>query len=239
MGEIVSQPVYKRQRFLLDFIRQMDGNVESTDLQQLVFEHNRSNDSSHYDFVSYAFGAYSFRLREDLDILKRDGYIDIKHKDQKLLRVKNMINTQAEQVLFTIGYEGRSVETFINTLVEHDVRLLCDVRKNPLSRKFGFSKGKLEQITQTVGIQYVNIPSLGIDSAKRGSLKTTEDYYRLFEDYTESLMTRKPHLDEVHGLIQTHSRVALMCFEREACMCHRHVIRDYITDSFHIKSVDI
>ena len=47
------------------------------------------------------------------------------------------------------------------------IGLLCDVRKNPLSRKFGFSKKKLKHITETVGIKYVHIPELGIESDKR------------------------------------------------------------------------
>ena len=64
------------------------------------------------------------------------------------------------------------IEAFINNLIQNDIRLLCDVRKNPLSRKFGFSKGKLSHILDTIGIKYVHIPDLGIESDKRRSLDT-------------------------------------------------------------------
>ncbi|WP_348602891.1 DUF488 family protein [Bartonella tribocorum] len=41
---------------------------------------------------------------------------------------------------FTIGYEGKSLENYLNCLLENNIKILCDVRKNPISRKYGFSK---------------------------------------------------------------------------------------------------
>jgi hypothetical protein len=45
--------------------------------------------------------------------------------------------TKDTTVIYTLGYEGISLEAYINKLIKNDVKLLCDVRKNPLSRKFG------------------------------------------------------------------------------------------------------
>ena len=45
-------------------------------------------------------------------------------------------------ILFTIGYEGVSLEEYINKLIVNDVKVLCDVRKNSYSMKFGFSKSQ-------------------------------------------------------------------------------------------------
>lgn len=39
----------------------------------------------------------------------------------------------------TIGYEGISLERYLNKLIRNNVKLLCDVRKNSLSMKYGFS----------------------------------------------------------------------------------------------------
>jgi len=286
------QPTYKRQRFLLDFLRQLKERVTATDLQKLVFLHTMSGESNFYEFVPYKFGPYSFQLREDLDILNRDGFVSIEHV-QDSIRIKAVgdfpiktfyniapergntlirrayreypyyaINSEISkkifrgkeleaflaakksyaqngQILFTIGYEGKSIEEFINTLIQNDVHLLCDVRKNPLSRKFGFSKKKLEQISQTVGIEYVHVPELGIDSNKRSSLKTAKDYQCLFEDYAKTLPTRMEYLDKVYTLLQIKNRIAIMCFELEPQNCHRHVIRDYLVKSYQIRSQDL
>jgi uncharacterized protein YwgA len=291
MSEIGNQPTYKRQRFLLSFVRQLN-SVSATDLQKLVFLNTMAGESNYYEFVPYKFGSYSFQLKEDLDILQRDGFVALEY-GQDSTRIKavgeypvesfnqiatergnalirrayreypyyainseitsrlfrgeelehfnrsKQVYTQTEQVLFTIGYEGKSIEAFINTLIQNDVRLLCDVRKNPLSRKFGFSKGKLEHITQRVGIKYVHIPDLGIESDKRCSLETLADYEILFEDYAKTLPERKLFLDGVFTLLQQNTRIALMCFELEPEMCHRHVIRDYIVRTCRVRGVDM
>jgi hypothetical protein len=294
MSETVIRPTYKRQRFLLSFIRQLNDGVVATDLQKLVFLHTMAGDSGYYEFVPYKFGSYSFQLAEDLDILQRDGYVTIEYTPENtrttiraigdysqdglfkvaMERSNDLIRkayraypyyainseiagrlfhgeelerfnrskpvySQAEQVLFTIGYEGKSIESFVNTLIQNGVRLLCDVRKNPLSRKFGFSKGKLGHITQTVGIKYVHIPNLGIESDKRCLLETPEDYRRLFDDYEKTLPNKRAYLDEVFELLQKNTRIALMCFELEPEMCHRHVIRDYIVKTHQVKSMDM
>ena len=292
MSKNNNQPTYKRQRFLLAFIRQLQDGVTSTDLQKLVFLHTMSEDSDFYEFIPYKYGSYSFQLAEDLDILSRDGYLFIEYKPEstrikatgeypqeapfriaiergktlirkayreypyyavnseitgrlfrgeELERFNNGKQTYAKtgQVLFTIGYEGKNIEAFINTLIQNDIRLLCDVRKNPLSRKFGFSKGKLEHITGTVGIKYVHIPDLGIESGKRSSLETAEDYKCLFRDYTETLPNLTPLLGRVYSLLRSDVRIVLMCYEKEPEMCHRHLIRDYIANTHTIRSVDL
>jgi uncharacterized protein (DUF488 family) len=141
--------------------------------------------------------------------------------------------------LFTIGYEGKRIEAFINTLIQNDIRLICDVRKNPLSRKFGFSKGKLKHITQAAGIGYVHIPDLGIDANKRYSLKTPDDYRSLFEDYTRELPDKKEALEDVFTLLQQNTRMALMCFEKEPEMCHRHIIGNLMVNKYRIRSVNL
>ena len=284
-----TQPTYKRQRFLLSFIRQLNGGVSATDLQKLVFLHTMRVQGEYYEFLPYKFGAYSFQLAEDVDILCKDGYlaqdsagikavgeyyweslynIDTERGNDLIRKAyrtypyytinSEMISRlyfstedkarfsrekekyiQTGQVLFTIGYEGLGIEAFINELIKNGVTLLCDVRKNPLSRKFGFSKGKLEHITGTVGIKYVHIPDLGIESDKRNALETTEDYEVLFADYIETLPQRKAYLESVYSLLNTYTCVALMCYEKDAALCHRHVVRDYIIDSYKVRSEDL
>ncbi|NLM20848.1 MAG: DUF488 domain-containing protein [Peptococcaceae bacterium] len=287
------QPKFRRQRFLLAFLRQLNDGVTATDLQKLVFLYTMTEGSDFYEFVPYRFGPYSFQLREDLDILQREGFVTLEYiqdstrikanvdfpiettsfriapeRGNTLIRrayreypyyainseitkklfcgedlewFKNIKKKYAktDQVLFTIGYEGKSIEGFLNTLIQNDVRLLCDVRKNPLSRKFGFSKRKLEHITQTVGIKYVHLPELGIDSNKRSSLETLDDFQCLFEDYAKTLPNRRVFLEKINTLLCINDRIALMCFEHEPEMCHRHVIRDYIAKTYRVRSQDL
>jgi hypothetical protein len=284
----IIQPTYKRQRFLLAFIRQIQSYVSATDLQKLVFLYIMESGSKFYEFIPYKFGAYSFQLAEDVDILRKNNFVDGggsricaagNYQSEDLFNIaaergNNLIRKayreypyyainseiierlfhdeealslshgrdkyrQTNQVLFTIGYEGRSVEAFINTLITNDIHLLCDVRRNPLSRKFGFSKAKLKHIVETVKIKYVHIPELGIASEKRSELVTKEDYKKLFLDYADTLPSKKQQLDYLYSLLSSNARVALMCFEKDSAMCHRHVIRDYLSLLYPIQSEDL
>ena len=128
----------------------------------------------------------------------------------------------SEPQLFSIGYEGISLETYINKLIINDVHVLCDVRKNAYSQKYGFSKSQLQKACLGVGIQYVHIPDLGIESEKRQELNSQADYDRLFERYEQTtLINNHSALLRVRELIETENRVALTCFEKNPLQCHR------------------
>ena len=71
MAEISLQPTYKRQRFLLSYIRQLNESVSVTDIQKLIFLYTMKEKTEYYEFVPYRFGPYSFQLAEDIEILCR------------------------------------------------------------------------------------------------------------------------------------------------------------------------
>jgi hypothetical protein len=130
--------------------------------------------------------------------------------------------------LVTIGYEGRSLEAYLNTLLRDSVTLLCDVRRNPLSRKYGFSKKTLSESCERVGVCYRHLPELGIASECRQELHTQADYDALFAIYErDSLPRQTAALDKIKNWILTENhRVALTCFEAAPCQCHRHCVAD-------------
>lgn len=96
---------------------------------------------------------------------------------------KRLIQAQMQKCLFTIGYEGSCIDAYLNLLVKNNISLLCDVRKNPVSRKYGFSKNRLKEYCAKLDIGYEHIPELGIESQKRKSLNSRQDYQNLFTDY--------------------------------------------------------
>ncbi|HOX30904.1 MAG TPA: DUF488 domain-containing protein [Spirochaetales bacterium] len=133
--------------------------------------------------------------------------------------------------LITVGYEGRSIEEYCSLLLTHGIRAVVDVRKNPISRKKGFSKSALADALLNSGIAYFHLPNLGIDSSLRQELKTDADYKRLFSVYTKEILPL-PLAQESLELLQDiqfrFSMIALTCFERDPKHCHRHCIADYI-----------
>ena len=69
------------------------------------------------------------------------------------------LGTQDLRIL-TIGYEGASVEGFLQTLKASGVTQLLDVRELPLSRRKGFSKNALASMLILAGIGYPACPRI-------------------------------------------------------------------------------
>lgn len=129
--------------------------------------------------------------------------------------------------LSTIGYEGHTLESYLNALLRGGVTLLADVRRNPISRKYGFSKSTLARGCEGVGIRYEHLPELGIASEQRRGLETQADYDALFAEYERTwLPTQGAAMSKVGGWIAAGERVALTCYEHLPQQCHRHCVAE-------------
>lgn len=124
-----------------------------------------------------------------------------------------------EQV-WTIGYAGRAIDDFVRVLKRARVQLVVDVRELPLSRKKGFSKTALRGALESAGIDYRHVRAAGNPyRAHKGNIERGLALYAGHLDRTPNA------LDEVVELV-TSKRCALLCFEAEACECHRSVIAE-------------
>lgn len=193
------------------------------------YQNYRGVELVRYVYEHYPY--YAIHSKMAKDILEQPSYAVIVHTREELKS-----NTKE---LFTIGYEGLSFEEYVNRLIRHDVRLLCDVRRNPLSRKFGFSKGTLSHLLPKLGIDYVHLPELGIASENRNNLETEHDYARLFNVYRKSLPHKKESLEKLGELLEQHKRVALTCFEKQHDSCHRHCVSEYIENAAGIEATHL
>lgn len=189
----------------------------------------RGKELVRYVYEHYPYYAIHSKMAEDI--------LD-SHSYEAVIQAGGKLKSDAKE-LFTIGYEGLSFEKYINQLINHDVRLLCDVRNNPLSRKFGFSKGMLSHLLPKLGIEYIHIPELGIVSESRNNLETKSDYVRLFKAYRKTLPQKKESLEKLGGLLDQHKRVALTCFEKQHDSCHRHCVSEYMEVMRDIKAVHL
>ncbi|MBS1775259.1 MAG: DUF488 domain-containing protein [Bacteroidetes bacterium] len=145
---------------------------------------------------------------------------------EKVTKAKPKGNTT---VLFTIGYEGISLEEYLVRLLKNDVNVLVDVRNNPVSMKYGFSKGQLKKYCASLGIEYVHIPEVGIQSEQRQELNTQSDYDKLFAVYRKNNLSKtSSYQNEILKLLKQHKRIALTCFEANICQCHRKHLAEAI-----------
>ncbi|HRF60254.1 MAG TPA: DUF488 domain-containing protein [Fimbriimonadaceae bacterium] len=145
--------------------------------------------------------------------------------DAALARIEEEKSRTSPYPLQTIGYEGRSLESYLNLLIQAGVNVLCDVRRNPISRKYGFSKSTLANACAGVGIWYEHLPELGIASDQRQALNSHEDYDALFAKYErDHLPTQDEALTRIQEWIENGARVALTCYEHLPNQCHRHCV---------------
>ncbi len=131
--------------------------------------------------------------------------------------------------LFTIGYEGKDLDTFLGYLEDNAVDCLLDVREIAFSRKKGFSKTALSTVLEGRGIQYVHLKELGSPSALRGKLKSTGDYGRFFRGMEEHLAARQERIERAYDHVMQR-RCCLMCYEKLAARCHRKVVAEKIQE---------
>lgn len=152
--------------------------------------------------------------------------------ETEINQMKFLWNKDEATCVFSIGYEGISIDAYLDKLVSNNVKALIDVRKNPISMKYGFSKGKLSDYLLRAGLSYFHIPDLGIPSELRKDLSSSTDYEKLFNYYNSDILpTKTEAIQDLKSLIYEHKRVALTCFEKHYHSCHRHKITDHLKNS--------
>jgi uncharacterized protein (DUF488 family) len=170
-----------------------------------------------HTYVNYPF--YATKSEAAVTILTKE----------ELDKVEKARPQSNKTVLFTIGYEGISLEEYLVRLLKNDVKILVDVRNNPLSMKYGFSKSQLKRYCENVGIQYVHIPEVGIQSEQRQELNTQADYDKLFAVYRQDNLSKTGNEQKtILNLLKENKRIALTCFEANSCQCHRKHLAEAI-----------
>ena len=129
--------------------------------------------------------------------------------------------------LFTIGYEGTNINTFIANLHDNNIEYIIDVRALPLSRKPGFSKSKLSQRLQSENIQYKHLGELGTPKNIREELKLSQDYPTFFKRMNIYLSDKQDSIEIAYNHVMNNT-CCLMCFEKNASQCHRKIIAEKI-----------
>lgn len=193
--------------------------VDKKQLQEIkmLYEKMTANALMKHTYINFPYWATKSIKAES--ILTSDEF-------EKVNKSKPKSN---KTVLFTIGYEGISLEEYLNRLLKNDVKILVDVRNNPLSMKYGFSKSQLKRYCENLGIQYMHFPEVGIQAEQRQELNTQTDYDKLFAVYRKSNLTKTvPTQTVILNLLKQHKRIALTCFEANICQCHRKHLAEAI-----------
>lgn len=147
-------------------------------------------------------------------------------KDVEILKDR----TESELVILTIGYEGTNIEQFLERLIKAEVEVLVDVRELPLSRKKGFSKNKLKEAVENIGIEYRHMRDLGDPKEGRMAARqgNTARFIEIFSNHMETDSAQEA-LNDLCELV-SEKRSCLLCFERCHSTCHRSIVASHVVD---------
>lgn len=156
---------------------------------------------------------------EEKNVVKKTG-----KKEVQGIMVPFYKLTNSNKEFYTIGYEKRDIDEYIQKLKDNDVKTLIDVRELPLSRKKGFSKTPLKEACEEAGIKYRHIKQLGAPKEIRDPLKNDEKDFDWFErQYKSEIKNRDQYIDFLKTWAG-HENIALTCYERDNEECHRNIV---------------
>lgn len=152
-----------------------------------------------------------------------DGVLIYEEKEPLFLKGK--------KIIYTIGYEGMTIDEFISVLKENDIKQVIDVRSIAFSRKNGFSKSIIKSILKNAGIKYRAFPQLGAPKAIRERLAKDRNYKKFFELYKKYINqeSKKEDLELVIDLAKG-QRTVIMCYEADMAICHRNILAKNIKE---------
>lgn len=138
--------------------------------------------------------------------------------------------TKATPGLWSAGYEGRDIDSFVTSLVDSRIDVVADVRLTPISRKKGFSKTRLGEALAEAGIEYTHLRGLGNPKDNRapfwdGRLDVGKARFRGVLRSEEA----QADLDRLAEHARR-SRVAVLCFEEDESRCHRQVVLETVRE---------
>jgi len=129
--------------------------------------------------------------------------------------------TVAREAIYTAGYEGKSVDAFFDSMLRNGIKSIVDVRSNPVSRRYGFSRRQFGDIAERLGLGYDHMPRLGIPSSRRADLSDFDSYQRLLDGYyVDMLKDRDQELTDL-GSQMGKAPTVLICVEQDVRCCHR------------------
>lgn len=143
-------------------------------------------------------------------------------------------------VLWTIGYEDATVQSFLDALREAGVGVLVDVRAAARSRRPGFAKTRLSANLQEAGIRYLHLPGLGTPAEGRAAARVGR-HEQMREIFQEHLGTPVAQADlrALADLVEAGGRACILCLEAQPEHCHRSLVAAALAERIPVQIVHL
>ena len=127
--------------------------------------------------------------------------------------------------LYTIGYEGATVASFLEALRVAGVELLVDVRALASSRRPGFAKTALAANLGTIDVDYLHLRGLGTPADGRAAARAGrhDEMRKIFLEHMKEDVAQE-ELARLADIVRGERKVCLLCFEADPSHCHRKYV---------------
>ncbi|MGC9358132.1 MAG: DUF488 family protein [Anaerolineae bacterium] len=142
------------------------------------------------------------------------------------------------QTIYTIGYQRKSLETFITQLRQAGVDAVIDIRLRNTSHLAGYTKRDTLDFLLREGfdIAYRHIPELAPTPEILDAYKEDSDW-AVYEKQFLSLLDARDALNLGREVLRCYDAPCLLCAEPTAEHCHRRLVAEYWTQ--HLPDLDI
>ena len=144
----------------------------------------------------------------------------------------------AELAVYTVGYQGLSIDAFLNLLIERGITHLVDTRFTPASRVYGYHATTLRRLCRYVDIGYQSEPMLGVPKPMRARFIQSRDHIKFAEDYERILSDNAERVRETARRVATNP-TAVMCYERDMHDCHRNLLAQQLAAISGLDTVEL
>jgi uncharacterized protein (DUF488 family) len=134
-----------------------------------------------------------------------------------------------ERAVYTAGYEGLSVDAFLDRLLRAGVRRVADCRRNPVSRRYGFHKKTLARLCGRLDLDYRHFPELGIPSEERRGFPTKAESKALLSRYERTTLGRERESVRELARLASEEPTVLVCSEADPSRCHRSRLAEAVS----------
>ena len=122
-------------------------------------------------------------------------------------------------IVFNIGYQGHTIQTFIKRLREYKIELLVDLRSKPYSRNADFNRKNVEKQLKNFGIKYLWRGKV------LGGMGVSPAIWRKTLDPLSKHATKEV--------------ICLMCMEKNINQCHRKDLSKILREEFKVQTFNI
>jgi len=183
-----------------------------------------------------------------LDIRSQVGFLQyiIQNKiERNEPEVRKAKKRYLNNIIYTIGYEGNELKTFIELLKNNGIEYLFDVRFSTESQfKPDFSKPIISRELERAKIHYVHKKELGVPYEWQNPYKDGAISFECFDKYYRWHLAKELDFSKIVNEIKESGKTALMCYEKYATpkkeqkiACHRSILATRLRETGEFKEV--